>query len=300
MDPRTKQYVPPEPPEQPRGNGPDWQFSVLLPPQAARRAEEVGAGYAAMGVLTTFALAVLGGAFVGLGALFASTVGAGALEALPYGLDRLLRGLAFALGFILAVAAGAELFCGNNLIVLALAARRIPLRRLLRNWLIVFVGNLAGAAGTAVLVFITAQYAFGEGAGGLAELELAASKAELGFLRLISLGIMGNALVCLALWLAMSARSFTERALAVLFPVTAFVAAGFEHAVANMYIISVGLLIRGDAAFLEQAGKTAEEYAALSVSGFFFGNLLPVGIGNIIGGPVLVGLIYWSVHLRKK
>ena len=272
----------------------------LLPPEMALKAEQAGIKKAGMGLVQTSALAVLAGAFIALGAMFATTVSAGG--ALPYGVTRLLAGLAFSLGLILVVVAGAELFTGNNLIVMAWAGRKVSTLRLLRNWAIVWVGNLVGSLGTVAIMLATRQYEFGGGAIGLSALSTADAKAGLGFLQALALGVMCNALVCLAVWLTYSARTTTDRILAVVPPITAFVAAGFEHSVANMYFIPMGLSIKATApeTFWTEIHKTTADYANLTWSNFFVHNLIPVTIGNIVGGALLVGAVYWFIYLRRR
>jgi formate/nitrite transporter len=198
--------------------------------------------------------------------------------------------------------AGAELFTGNNLIIMAFASGRIPITAVLRNWLIVYVGNFVGSILTAVVMLVSKQYTFAGGALGANALGIANGKCNLGFLQAIALGIMCNALVCLAVWLCTSARSTTDKILAIIFPITAFVAAGFEHSVANMYFIPMGLLIKGFApeSFWSAVGSTAGDYASLTWGAFFLNNLLPVTIGNIIGGVGFVGLAYWFIYLRPQ
>jgi formate transporter FocA len=246
-------------------------------------------------------LAVLAGAFIALGAVFSTTVTAGA-GGLPYGLVRLVAGLVFSLGLILVIVGGAELFTGNNLIVLAWASGRVSTRLLLQNWVIVYLGNFAGALATAALVFASRQYLFGQGAVGAAALATANAKAGLGFFQALALGILCNALVCLAVWLTFSARTTTDRILAIVPPITAFVAAGFEHSIANMYFIPIGLFIKAGApeAFWSAIGKTSADFASLTWANFLVNNLLPVTLGNIIGGAVLVGAVYWFVYLRPR
>jgi formate/nitrite transporter len=241
---------------------------------------------------------VLAGAFIALGALFATTVAAGTGDAWPYGVTRLLTGVAFSLGLILVSVGGAELFTGNNLIVMAWASRRVSTAALLRNWAIVYAGNLAGALGTAVLVFLGRQYTFGGGAVGATALRIAQAKVGLEFTQAIALAVLCNALVCLAVWMTFSARSTTDRVAAILFPISAFVAAGFEHSVANMYFVPVALLIRDlDPAFVAAAPKLPD-LSGLTWGSFLVRNLLPVTIGNLIGGALLVALVYWSIDLR--
>ena len=277
-------------------------FDSLLPPAMASKAENVGVAKAHLATLEMFALAVLAGAFIALGAIFATTVTTGSGGVLPFGVVKLLGGLVFCLGLILVVVAGAELFTGNNLIVMAWASGKVSTTELLRNWVIVYLGNFVGSVLTALMMFVSQQYTFGGGAIGLNALNIANSKVNLGFLPAIVLGIFCNALVCLAVWLCISARTTTDKILAIIFPITAFVAAGFEHSVANMYFIPIGLLIKGGAApeFFRQTGTTAAEYANLTWSNFFFANLLPVTIGNIIGGGLMVGLVYWFIYLQPK
>lgn len=272
----------------------------LLPPEMAVKAEQTGVKKAGMGVVQTFALAILAGAFIALGAMFATTVSTG--STLPYGVTKLLGGLAFSLGLILVVVAGAELFTGNNLIVMAWAGRKVSTLRLLRNWTIVWVGNFVGALGTVAIMLATGQYKFGGGMVGAEALHTANAKAGLGFLQAVALGVMCNALVCLAVWLTYSARTTTDRILAVIPPVTAFVAAGFEHSVANMYFIPMGLSIKATApeTFWTGIQKTAADYADLTWGNFFVNNLIPVTVGNIIGGGLLVGAVYWFIYLRKR
>jgi len=270
----------------------------LPPADVAHKAETVGAAKARMAKLDVFVLAVLAGAFIALGAIFATTVSAGG-NALPYGVVRLLAGMTFSLGLILVVVAGAELFTGNNLIVMAWASRRVSSARLLGNWTIVWIGNFVGAIGTAVIVYFSEQYTFGDGAVGQTALSIATAKTSLGFVEAVALGMLCNALVCLAVWLTYGAHTTTDKILAVVAPIAAFVAAGFEHSVANMYFISIGLLIKSDDAFVANL-EPPPDLSGLTWRSFFADNLLPVTIGNIVGGAVLVGAVYWFVYLRSR
>lgn len=280
-------------------------FDSLPPPAMAAKAEGVGVTKARLDGMSMFALAILAGAFISIGAIFCTTVLAGS-GALPYGVARLLGGLVFTIGLILVIVGGAELFTGNTLILIAFASGKVSLSALLRNWCIVFLGNFAGSVATALIMFASGQYTFGNGAVGLTALNIAGGKVSLGFVQAIALGIMCNALVCLAVWLCFSARSTTDRILAIIPPIAAFVAAGFEHNVANMYFIPIGLFIKdwAPASFWELsvvagAGMTAASYSGLTWSAFLINNLLPVTIGNIIGGGVMVGLVYWFIYLRR-
>jgi formate transporter len=275
----------------------DFSFDSLPPREMARKAEQIGETKAGMSWATTFALAILAGAFIAMGAIFATTTLAGA-STIPYGIARLLAGLTFSLGLILVVVAGAELFTGNNLIVMAWASRRVSTARLLRNWTIVWIGNLVGALGTAGLMVVGKQYTFGKGAVGDTALQIASAKTSLGFVQAIALAALCNALVCLAVWLCYSARSTADKILAIVPPIAAFVASGFEHSVANMYFIPYGLLVKHDHAFVASLAK-APDLSHLTWTRFAWANLLPVTIGNILGGAVMVGAIYWFVYLRE-
>ena len=273
----------------------------LLPTEMAQKAEDVGLNKANLDFWTLLALSVLAGAFIGLGAIFATTVSTGG-AVLPYGVNRLLTGLTFCLGLILVIVGGAELFTGNTLIIMGFMSGKVPFIKLLRNWGIVYLGNLVGSVLTALTMFLTKQYTFASGAIGLNILNIAESKCKLDFLQAIMLGLICNALVCLAVWLTFSAGTTTDKILSIIFPISAFVAAGTEHSVANMYFIPIGLMVKnfGGAGFFENIGKTALDFPNLTLEKFFLDNLLPVTIGNIIGGAVMVGLIYWFVYLRKK
>ncbi len=289
------------------------RIDALLPAEMATRAEYLGVRKAEMPAFTMFMLSLLAGAFISLGAIFATTVSAGSMSVtgadgvvafttgLPYGVTRLLTGLVFCLGLILVVVGGAELFTGNNLIVMAWASGKVTGRALLRNWGIVYLGNFTASIATAALMFFTKQYTFGSNAVGIAALKTAVAKCDLGFVQAVALGILCNALVCLAVWLTYSARTTIDKILAIVFPITAFVAAGFEHSVANMYFIPYALFIKGfDPEFMAAIGDKVPKLEVLTWQAFFIKNLIPVTIGNIIGGAVFVAAIYWVVFLRKK
>jgi formate/nitrite transporter len=295
---------PSDPPASPEHHGPtatEVRLDALMPAEMAAKAAEIGVRKAVLGAVPMFVLAVLAGAFIALGAAFATTVSAGAAGVLPYGVVRLLAGLAFSLGLILVIVGGAELFTGNNLLAMAWASRRISTAAVVRNWVIVYLGNLVGAVGTAVLVVAAGQYAFGGGSVGAVALGTAATKVAYEPLQAFVLGILCNGLVCLAVWLTYSARTTTDRILAIVPPIAAFVAMGFEHSVANMYFIPVAMLILAVApeSFWVSFEATPADYVALDWAGLV-GNLVPVTLGNIVGGTILVGAVYWLVYLRGK
>ena len=289
------------------------RIDALLPAEMATRAEYLGVRKAEMPAFTMFMLSLLAGAFISLGSIFATTVASGGMSVtaadgalayttgLPYGVTRLLTGLVFSLGLILVVVGGAELFTGNNLIVMAWASGKVTGRALLRNWIIVYTGNFVASIATAGLMFFTKQYTFGSDAVGIAALKIAVAKCDLGFIQAVALGILCNALVCLAVWLTYSARTTVDKIVAIIFPITAFVAAGFEHSVANMYFIPYALLVKGfDPEFMAKVGGKIPNLELLTWKAFFINNLIPVTIGNIIGGAVLVAAVYWVVFLREK
>ena len=286
----------------------EMQIDAFPPAKMASKMEDVGVKKGALKADTMFALAVLAGAFIATGAIFCTTVLTGLGSAgVGYGIQRFLGGLVFCLGLIAVVVAGAELFTGNNLIVMAFASSKVTLAQLLRNWVIVYTGNFVGSVLTAVVMLLSKQYTFSGGVLGTTAMGIANAKCGLGFFQAMFLGVMCNALVCLAVWLCASARSTTDKILSIIFPITAFVAAGFEHSVANMYFIPIGLLIRDFAPDsywqlkgVVDAGITPATYANLSWGAFFIKNLLPVTIGNIIGGAGFVGLVYWFIYLRPQ
>ena len=289
------------------------RIDALLPQEMATRAEYLGVRKAEMPILKMFMLSVLAGAFIALGAIFATTVSAGSMAittaggeaaystGLPFGVTRLLAGLVFSLGLILVVVGGAELFTGNNLIVMAWANGKVTAGALLRNWAIVYFGNFVGAIGTAILMFFTRQYTFGTNSIGIAALKTGVAKCDLTFIQAIALGILCNALVCMAVWLTFSARSTVDKIAAIVFPITAFVAAGFEHSIANMYFIPYALFIKMfDPDFVAKVGDKVANLDKLTWQAFWINNLLPVTIGNIIGGAVLVAAVYWAIFLRTS
>ncbi|MBI4836800.1 MAG: formate/nitrite transporter family protein [Candidatus Portnoybacteria bacterium] len=257
---------------------------------------------AVMGWKNLFVLGVLAGAFIGLGAMFATAASAGlASSGVAYGVIRLVLGGAFCLGLILVVNAGSELFTGNNLIVMALASKRITTAQLLRNWFIVYMGNFVGSVLTAYGIFLTAQFMDASGIIGANALAIANFKCNLAFIPALTRGIFCNALVCLAVWLCFAGRSEIDKIAGILWPITCFVAAGFEHCIANMYFMPVALFIKdwAPATFWTAIGKTAADYGALTWTNFLWANLLPATIGNIIGGAALVGLVYWFIYKRE-
>ena len=289
-------------------------FDTIMPSAIAARVEASGVKRAALDPFTLLVLSLLGGAFVAFGAIFATTVSSGSISAIgpdgaaifsagpPYGVVRLLSGLAFTVGLVLIVVGGAELFTGNNLIVVAWASGKVMTRDVLLNWVIALAGNFAGAFLTAVLMFQTTQYTFGNGSVGLTALATANTKASLAFVPALSLGMMCNALVCLAVWMCFAARTTVDKVFTIIPPIAAFAASGFEHCVANAYFIPMGLFIKSWApdSFWISIGKTSSDFPSLTWWNFLVGNLVPVTVGNLIGGTVMVAAVYWFIYLRKQ
>ena len=254
-------------------------LDAYAPQEIASRVSEVGVGKARLPLLTQALLGVLAGAFIGMGALMFTLVASDAT--LGFAASRLLGGLVFSLGLILVTVAGAELFTGNNLLAMAWASGRVSTREVLLNWAVVCAANFAGAAGLAMLVWLSGHGALNQGAVGKAVIRIATTKAQLPLAEAFFLGVLCNVLVCMAVWMALAGRSVTDKVLAIVFPITAFVAAGFEHSIANMYFFPLAIAL-----------------GAPLAGGDVLRNLLPVIAGNIIGGSVLVALVYWVVYLR--
>lgn len=281
----------------PTATVPTISFDAFAPKEMARRAEKAGIAKANLNLATMFALAILAGSFIGLGAEFCTLTLTGIN--VGFGLSKLLGGIVFSLGLILVVVAGAELFTGNNLMTIAWMSGAVPFKRVLRNWVVVFVGNLVGSVALAGLMFLTRQWALADYGVGATALNLAAGKTALPFMTALARGILCNVLVCLAVWLCFGARSVTDKILAILFPITAFVASGFEHSVANMYFIPFGLMVKGQPDVVAAAGTAPTQLASLTPLGFV-NNLVPVTIGNLIGGALMVGVMYWYIYLRDE
>jgi formate transporter len=275
-------------------------YDELLPAEMAAKAQTLGIKKANLDFLSTFALSVMAGAFIALGCIFFTVSQTTGGVATPWGLMRVVGGLTFSLGLILVIVGGAELFTGNNLIIMAWASRQLSTWRVLRNWIIVYIGNLCGAVATALFIFWGKHYLFDSSQVGLTALNIGNVKMGYDFVQAMILGIFCNALVCLAVWLTYSARTVMGRIMAIIFPIAGFVAAGFEHCVANMYFIPYAILVRVGApdAFWAAIGKTAADYSDLTWANFFVKNLIPVTLGNIIGGVFFVALVYWVVYLR--
>jgi formate transporter len=267
-------------------------LNAYAPSEIAEKVEQSGVAKARLPLLPMFMLGVVAGGSIGLGALYYTVVASDA--SLGFAVSRVLGGLVFCLGLTLVIVGGAELFTGNNLIVMAWADSRITTAALLRNWVVVFIGNAVGGIGIALLAFLSHYLDLNDGKIGIAALSIAKAKVELPFVIAFFKGIMCNVLVCLSVWLAMGGRSVADKILALLFPISAFVAAGFEHCVANMYFIPLGII----AASMGQI-PAAFDASSLTLGGAIH-NLVPVTLGNIVGGSVLVGLVYYSIYHKTR
>ncbi len=273
-------------------------IDAFTPAQVAVKSENVGADRTNLSNLQLLLLAILAGMFVAFAAQVYTVVMVGAGTALGFGVSRLVGGLAFSLGLVLVVIAGAELFTGNNIRIMSVVSGKMTLKQLLYNWVVVYIGNFIGSVAVACGIYAMNQFAMADNAVGTIAINIANVKCNLAFIPALVSGIFCNTFVCLTLWMCFSARSNVDKILCILFPIPAFVVSGFEHSVANMYFIPIGLLLKTNAAFLEAIGKTEADFANLSISGFM-GNLLPVTLGNIIGG-VSVGIIFWLIYRKSK
>ena len=259
------------------------------PAEIATRIETVGVAKARLPLLSMVMLGLLAGAFIGWGSLYFVLVTSD--PTLGFAAKRVVGGLVFSLGLILVIVAGAELFTGNNLLAMAWADGRITTRELLRNWVIVCSANFVGAAGLALLVFLSGHTGMNDGLVAEQYLKIANAKCILPFWQALLRGALCNVLVCLAVWMAMAGRSVVDKAVAIVFPISAFVAAGFEHSVANFYLIPLAWM-------LKTSGQLPS-YEAISVIGFLH-NIVPVILGNLLGGSVLVGMVYHVIYRRAS
>ncbi len=242
-------------------------------------------------------LAILAGMYIAFGGVFATVVATGASGVWPYGVVKTLQGLVFSVGLILVVVGGAELFTGNILMFIPLLQKKITLAGMLRNWLVVYAGNFIGSILIAFLILLGKTYHFSGGEFGKTMLTIALNKSGFSFSQALSLGILCNILVCLAVWLAYTGQNTADKILAIVFPITMFIAAGFEHSVANMYLVPAGLLLKVfDPAFISSLEVSLQN---LTWGNFLLNNLLPVTIGNMIGGGLFVGTVYFLVHRVK-
>jgi formate transporter len=277
----------------------DNPFDLLLPAAMAKVAEETGVYKATKHPAKTFFLAITAGVFISIAFAFYITATTGT-AALPYGISKLIGGVCFSLGLMLVVVCGADLFTSTVLIMVAKASGRITWGQLARNWINVYLGNLVGALFFVALIWFSGEHMVANGGWGLNVLQTADHKVHHTFIEAVCLGILANMLVCLAVWMSYSGRSLTDKMFAMIFPVAMFVSSGFEHSIANMFMIPLGIVIKDFAGpdFWHAIAMAPDQFPHLTVSSFIYDNLIPVTIGNIIGGGLLVGLTYWVIYLR--
>ena len=270
----------------------------LPPPEIARACEAAGVQKAARDGLSLVVLGLLAGVFIAFGAM-GMTVVLTDSAALPWGVARVLAGLVFSLGLILVIAGGAELFTGDALMIVARASGKISTSMLLRAWLLVYLGNILGALGAAALAYLAELHAFNGGGAGKTALAIASAKAALPVARLFFLAVLCNVFVCLAVWMSLAGRNLADKVLVIVPPVTVFVAAGLEHSIANIYILFNALAIKywAPAAYWTSIASTPEAWPALDVANALR-NIVVSTLGNLVGGSLLVGLVYWFVYLR--
>ncbi|MCK6262872.1 formate transporter FocA [Vibrio sp. ZSDE26] len=275
------------------------QFDSLLPPQMAERAAEIGVGKATKDPMKSFLLAISAGIHIGIAFVFYTTVTTGT-EDMAWGIVRLIGGLAFSLGLILVIITGGELFTSSVLTLVAKAGGKISWLMLIKHWGVVYLGNLVGAILLVICMLITKQYMFDGGQVGLNAMAISQHKMHHGFFQAIALGIMCNVLVCIAVWMTFSGRTLTDKIIVMILPVAMFVSAGFEHCIANMFQVplAIGIKTFAPTEFWQITGASIADYADLNLVDFIVNNLLPVTIGNIIGGGVFVGMWYWLIYLR--
>jgi len=275
-----------------------YGFDAYSPKEVAARVREVCVVKARLPLLTMWMLSLLAGGFIGLGALYYTLVVSDAT--LGFATSRVLGGMCFSLGLILVVVAGAELFTGNNLLAMAWVDRCLSTAELLRNWGVVCAGNFVGAAGLALLVWLAGHPSLNQGGIAQTTLEIAELKCSLSLQEAFFRGVLCNVLVCMAVWMTLAGRSVTDKFIAIVFPISAFVAAGFEHSIANMYFVPYAMFVAVfDPHFVASRGL-GPQAQALTWAAFLGRNLLPVTIGNVIGGAALVGAVYWFVYLRSR
>jgi len=275
--------------------------NFLRPKEIAEHFLDVGANKANRKNLNLLILAILAGAFIAFAAESSNMIAFNLfLNSDTYGLGKALAGAMFATGLMLVIIAGGELFTGNTLIVLSVLEKKAKLKGMFRNWTVVYIGNFIGSLLIAYMVVNSGLLNSGENGLGAVTIKIAAYKVNLTFTQGFYLGVMCNWLVCLALWMSFAARDIAGKILAIFFPIWLFVASGFEHSVANMYYIPAGILAKGNEAWVKASGLSVEKLASLNWASFVTKNLIPVTIGNIVGGVVFVALFYWIVYLKDK
>lgn len=272
------------------------------PPEIARTLVGVSEKKGKAEIAALSILGILAGAYIAFGAQLSTLVTNDLAKYAGDGLTRLVGGAVFSLGLVLVVLGGAELFTGNSLMVTGLMEGKVKPRDLLRNWSIVYLANFAGALLVVFLMYQGGLWKLNGGAAGARAVSIAGGKVALSWVEAFTRGILCNWLVCLAVWLASASRDGMSKILSIVFPITAFVASGFEHSIANMYFIPMGIALQNQPLVQAALAKTGTvvAVAGLNWPRFLVANLIPVTLGNIVGGAGFVGLAYWRVYLRGR
>ncbi|TNH42293.1 formate transporter FocA [Photorhabdus luminescens] len=278
----------------------DTPFNLLPPAVMTQIANDIGVYKTTKPVAITYLSAITAGVFISIAFVFYITATTGTAS-VPYGLTKLVGGICFSLGLMLVVVCGADLFTSTVLTIISKATGRITWYQMIKNWINVYLGNLIGALFFVAIIWFAGQYRVADGLWGLNVLQTANHKMHHSFIEALFLGILANLMVCLAVWMSYAGRSLMDKIFAMILPVSMFVASGFEHSIANMFLIPLGIVIKhlAPTEFWINVGATPEQFSQLTISHFITDNLIPVTIGNIIGGAVLVGLTYWSIYLRS-
>lgn len=251
------------------------------------------------GKVKTLILAIAAGAFISFGAQASLTAMSGT-DAVCFGLAKMLGGIIFSAGLMMIVFTGAELFTGNVLIGISVLEKKIPIGKLFRNWFWVYLGNFIGAIIVASLIHFANAYHGTNEVLGVLGLKVAYGKVSLTFPQALASGILCNWLVCMAVWMAAAAKDVSGKIWAILFPITAFAMCGYEHCVANMFMITNGLLVKSSDAVVLASGFTTEQLATLNIKAFLIDNLIPVTLGNIIGALIFVVGTFWLAYMKRK
>lgn len=273
---------------------------MFSPAEMAKIAEDSAVYKATKNQFYSFLSAITAGGFIAIAFVFYTTTQVGANE-LPWGIAKLIGGLVFSLGVIMCVVFGSELFTSSTLTAVAKASGRISWTQMFKNWLAVYAGNFVGAMSIVILIWLTGQIMAANGQWGLTILKTAQHKIHHTWLEAFSLGIFCNIMVCIAVWMAYAGKSLTDKAFIMMLPISMFVASGFEHCVANMFMIPMGVMIHSFASpeFWTSIGVDPAQYADLDLSHFIFKNLIPATLGNIVGGVFFIGLMQWFLYLKK-
>lgn len=263
-------------------------------------AENVGTNKSSLSLIKLIILGIFGGAFIAFGGMISTIILSDSMKYVGYGIGKLLSGVTFSLGLVLVVIGGAELFTGNNLIIMSLLDKKISLPKLLRNWIVVYFCNFIGALLMVFLYYFSGLWKANDFSLGTTIVSIANSKVNINFVEAICRGILCNWLVCLGIWLSFASKDVTGKILAIMLPITAFVALGFEHCVANMYLIPIGIFLSKNQNVINSLGLSLNRLSNLNIYGLFIKNLIPVTVGNIIGGAFFVGFLYWFVYKKTK